>query len=73
MNKTAALHEAPPEKLLVDVETAAAMLSLHRSRIFPLIKAGTLKSCRIGKSRRIPVEELARFIKAQMAAEAGQN
>lgn len=73
MNKTAALHEVPPEKLLVDVETAAVMLSLHRSRIFPLIKAGALRSLKIGKSRRIPVEELARFIKAQMAAEGGQN
>src|SRR5690349_9854379 len=61
------------ERLLVDVETAAAMLSLHRSRLFPLMAQGAIRSCKIGKSRRIPVSELQRFIEAQMAVQSGEQ
>ena len=63
-----ATHMSASEPLLVTVEDAARMLSLHRSRLFPLMAQGAIKSCKIGRSRRIAVSELRRFIEEQMAA-----
>ncbi|HEY7094955.1 MAG TPA: helix-turn-helix domain-containing protein [Ktedonobacterales bacterium] len=57
-------------KLLATPEETAAMLSLHRARVFSLMSAGVLKSCKIGRSRRVPLTEIQRFIDERMAEAA---
>jgi excisionase family DNA binding protein len=50
------------EKVLVTVHDAAMALSLSPAKVFQLIAEGQLQSLKIGKSRRIKVEEINRFI-----------
>jgi excisionase family DNA binding protein len=50
------------EKILVTVHDAATALSLSPAKVFQLIAEGQLQSMKIGKSRRIRVEEINRFI-----------
>jgi excisionase family DNA binding protein len=59
------------EQLLLTVEEAARRLSLHRSRLFPLMAKGAIGSLKIGKSRRIPLSELQRFVEAEMERQCG--
>lgn len=57
------------DKLLLTVEEAASLLSLHRARIFPLLAAGRIRSLKIGRNRRIPRSELEAFIAEELAAQ----
>jgi excisionase family DNA binding protein len=50
------------DKLLLRPEEAAEVLSIGRSRLYELIGRGELASVRIGTSRRVPFEELIRFV-----------
>ncbi|MFB9427936.1 helix-turn-helix domain-containing protein [Streptoalloteichus tenebrarius] len=50
------------EKLLYRVEDAARALSLGRTQVYALIRAGELESVKIGSSRRIPVSALQKFL-----------
>lgn len=50
------LHHA-----LVSPEVAAARLSLGRTTVYALIKAGQLLSVKVGKRRLVPVHALERF------------
>jgi excisionase family DNA binding protein len=50
------------EKLLYDVREAAQLLSISRTKVYELMASGQLVSVRIGRSRRIPAEELRRFV-----------
>lgn len=50
------------DKLLLTPEDAALVLSIGRSKLYELLAAGALRSVRIGKSRRIPAEELAAYV-----------
>jgi excisionase family DNA binding protein len=52
-----------PAKLLLTPEEAAAMLSVGRTRVYELIANGELAAIRIGRSRRIPVLVLERFVR----------
>ena len=54
------------EKLLMTPEEAAKTLSVGRDRVFQLIASGELKSIKIGKSRRIPVNALRDYIELQL-------
>ena len=54
------LEQPPP--LVFSVETAAELLSLSRTRMFALIKSGSIKSVRIGRLRRIPAESLNDYV-----------
>lgn len=45
-----------------DVEEAAAVLGIGRTRVFSLIASGALKSVRIGRSRLIPGAVLQRYL-----------
>ena len=54
--------------LLLTVEEAAACLRLGRTRTFDLIARGEIESVRVGRSRRVPVEALDRYV-AQLRAE----
>jgi excisionase family DNA binding protein len=44
------------------VEAAAEVLSISRTRMFSLIKAGTIRSIRVGRLRRIPAESLIEYV-----------
>lgn len=51
-----------PTPQLLTVEAAAAQLSIGRTTMYALIKAGVITSIRIGRLRRIPAEALAAYI-----------
>jgi excisionase family DNA binding protein len=57
-------------RLLLRPEAVADALDVSRARVFELLRDGTLKSIKIGRSRRVPVEELERFIAARMEQSA---
>lgn len=50
-------------QLLLTVEEAAQVLRLGRTTVYNLIRAGDLDSARVGRLRRVPLEELRRFAK----------
>lgn len=58
-----------PERLL-DIESASAMLSIGRSRLYHEIGAGRLRSIKVGRRRLIPAGAIADFIGAMTAHEA---
>jgi excisionase family DNA binding protein len=57
------------ERLLISPADASRALSISRTRVYELMASGQLRSVKIGRSRRIPVEALASFI-AAIAAES---
>jgi excisionase family DNA binding protein len=50
------------DKLLYRVSEVAAFLSLSRTTVYELVRTGVLPSVRIGGSRRIRGEDLARYV-----------
>ena len=50
------------EKRMYSVEEAACLLSMGRTKAFAELKAGRLKSVRIGRSRLIPSEYIDDFV-----------
>jgi excisionase family DNA binding protein len=50
------------DKLLLRPEEAAEVLSIGRSRLYELLGRGELASVRIGTSRRVPAQELVRYV-----------
>ena len=50
------------DKLLLTPEEAAHTLSIGRSKVYELLRAGAIASVRIGASRRIPAEALRAYI-----------
>ena len=59
-------------KLLLTVDEAATRLGVHRTFMYGLIKAGTIPSIKLGKSRRIPIKALDEWVteRAKEAARA---
>jgi excisionase family DNA binding protein len=57
--------ECPPEFLtcLVTPEEAAQRLRISRAQVYVLLRAGSLESVQIGRSRRIPIVALADFVR----------
>jgi excisionase family DNA binding protein len=55
--------------LLLTPEEAAQVLRVGRSKVYDLIRTGTLRSVKIGGSRRISISALAEFV-ADLYAEA---
>lgn len=51
-----------PLKRLYRVEEAASLLSLGRAFTFQQISSGRLKSVKVGRARRVPVEAIDAFI-----------
>lgn len=49
-------------RLAYTVEEAAKLLSMSRSRLYELIYAGEIQSVKIGRSRRITIEQLRTFL-----------
>jgi len=56
---------------LLTIPEVASRLKLSRTKTYELASRGTLRSIRIGASRRIPVEELDRFVD-DLLAQAGR-
>ncbi|MBG0819861.1 helix-turn-helix domain-containing protein [Planomonospora sp. ID91781] len=50
------------ESLLLTVEEAARRLRIGRTRMYRLLKAGEVESTLIGRSRRVPVECLHKYV-----------
>ena len=51
-------------KLLLTPEEAAEALSICRTKVYALLRAGSLDSVRIGTSRRVPADALIAYVQA---------
>jgi excisionase family DNA binding protein len=51
-----------PGKLLLDVKEVAEILGLGRSHIYSYILSGELRSLKLGRRRKVPVESVREFI-----------
>ena len=56
-------------KLLLTVPEAAEALAISRSKLYELIAAGLVRSVRIDRSRRVPVEALESYVSALLDRE----
>ena len=54
------------EPALIRVEEAARLLSLGRSKTYALVASGELPAVRIGRSVRIPLDNLRRWVQDQV-------
>jgi excisionase family DNA binding protein len=60
----------PDGKMLCRVEEAAAMLSIGRTAAWELVRTHKLKSVKIGRTRRVPLQALEEYIQQLMDEEA---
>lgn len=58
-------------KLLLTVDEAAHQLGIARSHLYLLVMHGEIASVKLGRSRRIPVAALERFIVERLEEETG--
>ena len=58
------------EKLLLTVDQAADRLGVARSHLYRWLMTGELPSLKLGRSRRIPVAALERFVIERLEEEA---
>jgi excisionase family DNA binding protein len=49
-------------RVLLRPEEVAEVLSIGRSTVFQLMRAGELRSVKIGKSRRVPVDAVTEYV-----------
>lgn len=56
-----------PKKLAVSYREAAASLGVCERTIWGLVRDGKLNAVRIGRSVRVPVAELERFVSGQQS------
>lgn len=56
---------------LLTVEQFAKRANIGRSLAYELIAAGAIRSVRIGRLRRIPVDELERYVRQLLAEQNG--
>lgn len=61
------------EKLMLSVDEAADVLGVGRSAVYDLLRLNKLASVKVGRSRRIPVAALHRFIEDAMSKPDGVN
>jgi excisionase family DNA binding protein len=64
MNGQARESAATAVTLMLTPEEAALALRVGRSKVYELMRAGVLRSVKIGGSRRISVTALAEFVTA---------
>jgi excisionase family DNA binding protein len=70
LGKTAASQHREPGRLLLRPEEGAEAIGVSRARFYELLAAGTIKSIKIGRSRRVPVSELTRWVETELAAQS---
>ncbi len=58
------------DKKLLTVAEAAVSMGISRSLLYSLVMREEIRSIKIGKARRIPVEAIDEFIAAQAEPEA---
>ena len=68
LQDTSVALSAAPVKLLYTIEEAATTLSLSRRTFYNLITRGTVYTVKIGRSRRVPLVALQRYIDQLMLA-----
>jgi len=51
--------------LTVTVEEAASIIGIHRSKAYELIRTGAIASIKIGRCRRIEVDECRAYVARQ--------
>ncbi len=56
------------DKLLLRPLEAADVLAVSKSKIYELLSSGVIPSVRIGKSIRIPAEELQKWVRSRTRA-----
>ena len=61
------------DQLLLTPIQAARTLGIGRSKLYELMRAGTIRSIRIGSCRRIPAEALTALIESLRGAEPQPN
>jgi len=66
--KTAREHGMQP--LLLTVEEAQRLLSLSRSKIYEMLRAGEIPSIKVGRVRRIPRTALEQYVERQVHEQA---
>lgn len=54
--------DAPVQRLLLTVPEAGHALAISRSKMYDLLNSGHLPSVRIGRSRRVRVCDIQRFV-----------
>ncbi len=64
MTGRAVVTTSPPVTLMLTPEEAALALRVGRSKVYDLMRAGELRSVKIGGSRRISVNALAEYVAA---------
>jgi len=62
------VKKVPPLQLLVTIPEAASMLSIGRTKVTELIAAKSLPTVRIGRSVRIPVASLQKWVEQEISA-----
>lgn len=55
---------------LLTIDQARQRLAIGKSKLWQLIQNGEIRSCKIGRSRRIPVEAIDEFISRELADQA---
>jgi excisionase family DNA binding protein len=56
-------------RLLLTVEDAADALAVSRAHLYTLLNTGEIPSVKIGRARRVPADQLRRFVE-RMVVEA---
>lgn len=51
-----------PSQLLLTPEEAAKALRISRSKLYELLRAGTIESVRIDRLRRVPIQALHDYV-----------
>jgi excisionase family DNA binding protein len=66
---TASAHNTMKPRILYPVMEAAYLLGMSKSEIYVRMTSGQIKSCKVGRLRRIPAAEIEAFAN-RMQAEA---
>ena len=66
LQDTSVALSAAPVKLLYTIEEAANTLSLSRRTFYNLITQGTVYTVKIGRSRRVPMIALQKYVEQLM-------
>jgi excisionase family DNA binding protein len=61
---------APDVKMLCRVEDAAVMLCIGRTAAWELVRKHTIKSVKIGRTRRIPLAAIQEYVQQLLEAES---
>ena len=58
MTPSTPTEQPPPPRILLTVEQAAEMIGIGRTTMFALIKSGDVQSVRVGRLRRVPLDQV---------------